>query len=265
MRFNLNYQANLTAWGAAACKRLWRITNELKYRDQSYVYLASFFHNCEIWKSEIAAAKHYSNFLGATCLQDAPYMAIYECFDSYAAFENYLADSGPDLEPSVRMLVAEYCKYALDRAWFYYPDALPEEILADKQRNGHINRKLSFPLEDLYPDGQPPGQVGQEIYGCGAAFIFATRSHMNVEGAPFRLFCNHFIRSSERVSDKVLSIQLDGGETCTAAISLLQLNRRKLPRFTVSTASGDRLRARQTGANRVDFEVPANGRVVISW
>ncbi len=27
MRFNLNYQANLTAWGAAACLRLWRITN----------------------------------------------------------------------------------------------------------------------------------------------------------------------------------------------------------------------------------------------
>ncbi|RZF61105.1 hypothetical protein EWE75_19490 [Sphingomonas populi] len=27
MRFELNYQANLTAWGAAACMRLWRITN----------------------------------------------------------------------------------------------------------------------------------------------------------------------------------------------------------------------------------------------
>ena len=28
LRFDLNYQANLTAWGAAACMRLWRITNE---------------------------------------------------------------------------------------------------------------------------------------------------------------------------------------------------------------------------------------------
>jgi hypothetical protein len=27
MRFELNYQANLTAWGASACLRLWRITN----------------------------------------------------------------------------------------------------------------------------------------------------------------------------------------------------------------------------------------------
>ena len=39
----INYQANLTAWGAAACMRLWRITDRDVYRDQSYVYLASFF------------------------------------------------------------------------------------------------------------------------------------------------------------------------------------------------------------------------------
>lgn len=39
------------------------------------------------------------------------------------------------------MLISEYCKYALYRAWFYYPDALPEALLADEQRNGHIDRK----------------------------------------------------------------------------------------------------------------------------
>lgn len=265
LRFNLNYQANLTAWGAAACMRLWRITNDERYRDQSYVFLASFFHNAEIWRSEIAAARHYNNFLAVTCLQDAPYMAIYECFDSYAAFENYLADSGPDLEPAVRMLVAEYCKYALDRAWFYYPDALPAEILATEQRNGHIDRRLSFPLEDLYPDGQPPGQVGQEIYGCGAAFVFATRSHMNVQGAPFRVFCNHFIRSSERVSANVLSIQLDGGETCIAGLSILGLGAGKLPKTSVRTADGETIRVRRSVGKRRDFEVPANGRIVLSW
>jgi hypothetical protein len=147
------------------------------YLEQSYVYLGSFFHNCEIWESELELAEHYRNFLGATCLQDAPYMAIYECFDSFAAFERYLNDSGPDLEPAARMLIAEYCKYALDRAWYYYPDALPPEAISPEQRetNGHVDRKLSFPLEDLYPDGQLAGQVGQEIYGAGAAFIFATR------------------------------------------------------------------------------------------
>lgn len=139
--------------------RLWRIANQDVYLEQSYVYLGSFFHNCEIWESEIEFAAHYRNFMGVTCLQDAPYMANSECFDSFTAFERYLDDSGPHLEPAARMLIAEYCKYALDRAWYYYPDALPPEVLSPEQRetNGHIDRNLSFPLEDLYADGQPAG------------------------------------------------------------------------------------------------------------
>jgi hypothetical protein len=72
LRFNVNYQANLTAWGAAACMRLWRITNEGIYLEQSYVYLASFFHNSEIWESEIGARGHYQNFLGVTCSRTRP-------------------------------------------------------------------------------------------------------------------------------------------------------------------------------------------------
>lgn len=264
-RFNLNYQANLTAWGAAACMRLWRITDDQRYLDQSYVYLASFFHNSEIWESEIAFAKHYRNFLGVTCLQDAPYMAIYECFDSFAAFERYLDDSGPDLEPAVRMLVAEYCKYALDRAWYYYPDALPREMLATEIRNGHIDRKLSFPLEDIYPDGQPAGQVGQEIYGAGAAFVFATRSFHQVDGAPFLLHANHFIRARERTADHAMTISFDGGDTCLAALSLVRVKRRKLPKTRVVTVGGDVIRPKSVTADRIDYVVPANGRLVLSW
>jgi len=267
LRFNVNYQANLTAWGAAACMRLWRITNERAYLEQSYVYLGSFFHNSEIWESEIELAVHYQNFLGVTCLQDAPYMAIYECFDSFAAFERYLDDSGPDLEPAARMLIAEYCKYALYRAWFYYPDALPSEAISPKQResNGRIDRKLSFPVEDLYPDGQLAGQVGQEIYGAGAALIFATRAFHHVEGAPFRLYCDHFVRAMERPGDQSLTITLDGGETCTALLSLVRLKRKTLGKTKVTAAGGDVLRAYQSSDDRIDYHVPANGRIVLTW
>jgi len=267
LRFALNYQANLTAWGAAACMRLWRITNEQTYLEQSYVYLGSFFHNCELWESEIKLAVHYKNFLGATCLQDGPYMAIYECFDSFAAFERYLDDSGPDLEPAARMLISEYCKYALDRAWFYYPDALPTEAISPKQResNGHVDHRLSFPLEDLYADGQPAGQVGQEIYGAGAAFIFASRAFHHVEGAPFRLYCDHFVRAMERTGDRALTITLDGGENCTAGLSVVRLKRRKLTKTQISTAGGDALRPAARCDDRIEFRVPANGRVVLSW
>ncbi|MES2442474.1 MAG: hypothetical protein V4574_06555 [Pseudomonadota bacterium] len=265
MRFELNYQANLTAWGAAACLRLWRVTDDAYFLRQSYVYLASFFHNTAIWESEIGQAAHYRNFLGATCLHDAPYMAIYECFDSFAAFERYLKDSGPDLDPAVRMLTSEYCKYALDRAWFYYPDNLPADALATEIRNGHIDRGLSFPLEDLYVGGDPAGQVGQEIYGAGAAFVFASRAFHTVEGAPFRFFCDHFPVNGERTAENGLNFELNGGDACMASLSVIRLPRRTLPKLSVATAAGDRIRPHRSTKDRVDYRIPANGRVLLRW
>jgi len=266
LRFDVNYQANLTAWGAAACMRLWRITNRDVYLEQSYVNLASFFNNCIIWDSQIGYAAHYETFFAVTCLQDAPYMAMYECFDAFVAFERYLNDSGPDLEPAARMLVNEFCKYALSRAWAYYPDALPPEAISDEQRetNGYIDRALSFPLEDLYPDGQPAGQVGQEVYGGGAAFIFATRAFRKIDGAPFLLFCDQFIRAMERTGDRALSITLDGGETCVANLRLIRLKRRQMPKTTLTTAGGDVLRG-SLEDGRIDYHVPSNGRLILTW
>lgn len=266
MRFELNYQANLTAWGAAACMRLWRVTNEQYYLRQGYVYVASFFHNAVIWESQIDHAKHYNIFLGVTCLHDAPYMAIFECFDSFAAFERYLRDSGPDLDPAVRLLISEYCKYALDRAWYYYPDALPSEVLAkDNIRNGYIDTKLSFPLEDLYVDGQSAGQVGQEIYGAGAAFVFATRAFHNVSNAPFRIFCDHFPVTSERTSTTSLTFGLDGGHAREASFRLIRTGRTALPKFELSIGDGARLRPDRVNEDRVDYTIPASGQISLLW
>lgn len=267
LRFNINYQANLTAWGAAACMRLWRITNNRTYLEQSYVYLASFLHNCVLWDSRIGHAQNYETFFAVTCLQDAPYMAMYECFDTFNAFERYLDDSGPDLDPAARMLVSEYCKYALSRAWFYYPDALPPAAVSDVQRetNGHVDRKLSFPLEDLYPDGQQAGQVGQEVYGAGSAFIFATRAFHKIEDAPFLLNCDHFVRNCERLGDRALSVTLDGGENCTANLRLVRLPRRKLPKAKLMTAGRDVIRPQSEAEDRIDYHVPASGRLILTW
>jgi hypothetical protein len=266
LRFDLLYQANLTVWGAVACLRLWRITDDASYLAQSYAYLAGFFHNAIIWKSEIGTAKDFKTFLGVICLHDAPYMAMYECFESYAGFEEYLAQAGPNLEPSARMLISEYCKFALDRAWFYYPDALPKDAIKDgDHQSGVINRGLNFPLEDLYPDGQPAGQVGQEIYGSGAAFVFATRSNHMLDNAPFRLFCDHFIRAQERTGERALSLQLDGGDTSTATLALVRLPRRKLTKAKLITAGSDVIRPYVSSKDCVQFHVPANGRLILTW
>lgn len=192
-------------------------------------------------------------------------MAVYECFDSFTALEYYLRDSGPELEPAARMLISQYCRYALDRAWFYYPDALPKEALAQDIRNGHIDRDLSFPLEDLYVDGQPAGQVGQEIYGAGASLVFASRAFHTVADAPFRLFCDHFIMNSERTGDHAISLSVEGGETCSALLSVVRIGRAALPGFTIQTAGGDRVRPHKKARDRIDYHVPANGRLIVSW
>lgn len=265
MRFELEYQANLTAWGAAACMRLWRITNRVEYREQSYVYLASLFHNSEIWESNIKAAEHYSNFMGATALQDAPYMAMYECFDSFAGLERFLTDSGPDLEPAARMLVTEYWKYVLHRGWYYYPDALPEDVLATEWRNGHVDRKLSFPVEDIYADGQAPGQVGQEIYGAGAAFVLASRAFHRIDGVPFEIFCNHLLLAQEQTGERARSLQLTGGETCTALLAVVRRGRTPLPRCKLTLTGGDSVRPVLVVDNRIEFHVPANALAVLNW
>jgi hypothetical protein len=264
MRFELNYQANLTAWGAAACMRLWRITNEEPYLDQSYAYLASFFHNTAIWESDIGAARNYHTFLAATALHDAPYMALYECFDSFAAFEHYLKDGGPDLDPAARLMVTDYCRFALDRAWYYYPDALPRDLLCPKPRNGHIDPALSFPLEDLYVGGDIAGQVGQEIYGAGAAFVYASRCFHHVDAAPFMLFCDHFLMASERTSDRSLSFQLAGDSANRATVRILGQSGRRLPGVRAAVDGGAPCRGRRHG-EAILFDVPANGRVQLHW
>lgn len=265
MRFDLNYQANLTAWGAAACIRLWRITGRKTFLKQSYVYLASFFHNTQIWNSDIGMARHWKNFLGVTCLQDAPYMAAYECFDSFSAFERYLEFGGPDLIPSVKLLLSEYCRHALDRAWFYYPDALPEDGIATDIRNGYIKRDLNFPVEDLYPDGQKAGQVGQEIYGGGAAMIYTSRAFHRIEGAPFMLWSDSFPRAIHRIDGHTISLRMDGPSGTTARIALIG-NGRPLgsvsPRIVTTAGLSAPFLAM---GDRLETVVPADASLLLAW
>lgn len=264
LRFNLIYQANLSAWGAVACAKLWRETGDPWFFRQADVFIAGLFHNCEIWESEVRLARHYKNFLGATCLHDAPYMAIYECFETFVAFDEFLELGGQDIAPGTRLLIAEYRRYALDRAWYFYPDALPEAVLAhDNIRNGRLDRRLSFPLEDLYGDGQPAGQVGQEIYGCGAAFMFATLAFHRPKGAPFGLFCDRRL-PTVRVDRRALVLHPDTPEGCQTGLSLLGRGKGLPHTLSVEAADGRAVepQARETG--RLEYALPA-GPITVRW
>jgi hypothetical protein len=192
--FELLYQTNLTAWAVVACVKLWRLTGNDFFRRQSHLFLAGFFHNTIFWESELGTAQHYQTFLGATCLHDGPYMAIYECFESFEAFREYLEMADEGLPPWLRLLLNEYCRYALSRAWGFYPANLPKEILAGDIRNGELDPALAFPVEDLYAGGDRPGQIGQEIYGSGAAFAFTKHAFARLKGCPVMVFCDYPIK-----------------------------------------------------------------------
>lgn len=265
-RFELAYQTNLTAWGAVACLKLWLLDKTSHYLDQSLTFIASFVHNCELWDSKVGFAGKYTNFFGVTCLQDAPYMAAYECFEAFAAFDEYLRLGGEELLPAARLLVSEFRRYALDVTWFFYPDALPEEVVAKENiRNGHIDRNLSFPLEDLYGDGQPAGQVGQEIYGCGGAFIFACRAFEACGEAPFRLFGDYPLEVTA-IDATSAEVRVLGPTPFRGRLRAIRSDRRDMPRVhLVDKDSEKTVTARERGDDFRDYDVAAGSRYVIRW
>lgn len=269
MRFELAYQTNLTAWGATACMKLYVLEKDESFIAQSLVFVAGFLHNCVLWSSDIEHAKHYVNFLGATCLHDAPYMAAYECFESFAAFNEYLVVGGAAVPAAVKLLICEYRRYALDRAWYFYPDALPKDALAqDKIRNGYIDRGLSFPLEDLYADGQPAGQVGQEIYGCGGAFVFAAGAYFDCGDTPFRLFCDYPAILDQGLDDTV-TLRLQGPPGQTGRVMALRKGRRTMPRIVLRRADAQEgetvVTAKRRSADWRDYSVRADDVLTFSW
>lgn len=170
---DLIYQANLTAWGAVACLKLWRHSGDAGFRDRAYYWLGNLPRHCRLEETEVGAARAYPTLMGMPCMYNSTYMAAFEDMECCLALGEFEQLAAEELHPGAMALVRAFRRHARDRGWYYDPDQLPLEIIATKQESGEIDRSLSFPLEDLYPDGSPAGQIGQEIYGAGAAFVYA--------------------------------------------------------------------------------------------
>jgi hypothetical protein len=258
-RFELVYQTNLTAWGALACLRLWRMERDTHYLDQAYVFIAGLMHNCELWNSQIEWAEKYANFFGVTCLHDGPYMAAYEAFEMFAAFDEALKISDSELPEPLRLLMCEYRRYAFDFLWSFYPDFLPAEALATEVRNGHIDRALSLPLEDVYGDGSPAGQVGQEVYGAGSAFVVASRAYFPCGDAPFRLFADYPARVEP--GEGQVKIKLNGPKGMTGRIRLIALDDKAGP----PKVNIDGLEPSGSGDSYIEYRPPADADITVTW
>ena len=75
----------------------------------------------------------------------------------------------------------------------------------------------------------------------------------------------NFLRASERTGDRTLTVALDGGELSFADFSLVRRKRRTLPDATLVTAAGEAIEPCARSSDRIDYRVPANGRLVLSW
>ncbi|MDP9057328.1 MAG: hypothetical protein M3N34_08435, partial [Pseudomonadota bacterium] len=84
-------------------------------------------------------------------------------------------------------------------------------------------------------------------------------------GGLFGLYWFLFLRSGVRTGDRALTITLDGGETCSAGLSVVRLKRRRLPNVKLTIVGGDALHPHAVSEDRVDFRIPANGRLVLNW
>ena len=263
-RFAVGYQFNITAIGAAAALRVWSATGDDFFRDQSLLLLASFFQHTTFYDCTLGTAKFFPAFGGVLCLHDAEYTAIFEAFESFAAFHQIFAHAGDALPASARLLITEYCRHLLNRAWFYYPGELPEDALATDIRNGRLDRNLAVPMEDLYPAGDPAGQVGQEIYGAGAAFALAVRSFQTPPGAPLQIACDYPLTITA-TAPGCAETRVHGVSQFSCRLKLIALGDDGLPPTVSLRCGGKELETRETQDDAREYAVPGGSDLEVRW
>src|ERR1700712_2320897 len=190
--FSLLYQANNTAFSAGALLRLSKITGKAEYKELSYLCLANIFKNVRLWDCNYGYGKNFPSFFTLFPLSDAPYSAVYEEQEVFCAFHDYLRHAqGLDILPSARLLIAEYIRFLVERAVYYYPTKLPKEMLKEEVKTGEVDPNLWIALEDMHDGWEKSGEVGQEVYGAGNAFGILPRHYMQVPGEPFMIYTDY--------------------------------------------------------------------------
>lgn len=258
--FALGYQMNTTGFAAEAAMRLWKLTGKRTFLELSEICMANLFDNMWLWQCDYGKARHYRTFFGLFPLRDAPYLAAYEELEALGKFHEYLPLGGGDVRPSLRLLLAEYQKYSLDRCWYYYPDELPRDLLSEKPRNGSIERTLAVPIEDLQDGWESSGQVGQELYGAGLPFVYTSRHYVSLPGSGCLAFCDYPMYDFQvDSSGRGASWRADGDPRCTAELRVIPQDANREPTVvSVITHAGDiavPLRGSHTVEGHAAFEI----------
>jgi hypothetical protein len=265
--FDLFYQANNTAFSAGALLRLSKITGNKLYKELSYLCLANIFKNVKLWECNYGYGKNFPSFFCLFPLSDAPYTAVYEEQEVFCALHDYLRHAeGEDILPSISMLVAEYIKYLLDRAIYYYPPMLPKEMLSDEVKTGEVDPKLWIALEDMHDGWEKNGEVGQEVYGAGNAFGILPRHYLRVPNENFMVYVDYPTSSFIGQKRKPITFTILGDNRLTCRLVIERMDDKKLPTFKV-IANGQKqeIKGKVTRDGNIEYVLNGGQSIKISW
>lgn len=265
--FELFYQANNTAFSAGALLRLYKVTKKEVYKELSYLCLANIFKNVSLWDCNYGYGKNFPSFFALYPLNDAPYTAVYEEQEVFCAFHEYLRHAeGQEILPSVRLLLAEYIRFLVDRAVYYYPTMLPKEMLSEEVKTGEVDPKLWIALEDMHDGWEKSGEVGQEVYGAGNSFGILPRHYMKVEGQTFLIYTDYPTYGFSPKKHKPAKFKLAGDARLNARLLLVKTDKGKMPEFSVKlNGLKEDLKAITTKEGHLEFTVPGDSDILINW
>jgi len=264
--FDLFYQANNTAFSAGALLRLYKITGKNQYLELSNLCLANVFNNMHIWDCNYGYGKHFSSFFALFPLSDAPYTAVYEEQELFCALHDYLHHAEDvNIPASIRLLSAEYIRYLVDRAAFYYPAMLPKEMLAEEIKTGELDPRLWIALEDLHDGWEKSGAVGQEVYGAGNAFGILPRHYLRVPGEDFMIFVDYPTTSFTARKGSNIHFGVKGDPRLSCRLLIVNPKDKGLPAFEVTGQDRNVLTGKPVKGGHLEYCIRGNETVMIVW
>jgi hypothetical protein len=175
--FDFTYEPHFTAITLEALAWLHQLTGDRRYIELGYVPLANIFAMTWLWEPDYGFAAGYQMFLGTNPVPSADQVAAFEIHNVWWYLNRFYLRAEKELPAHVRKLLAEYLKYQITIGHYTLPRFLPGEALSTTPDWGVIRRDMAIPIEDLKDGFHKSAMVGQEIYGAGEVFRFASEPY----------------------------------------------------------------------------------------
>jgi hypothetical protein len=261
------YQANNTAFTSGALLRLYKLTKKKIYLELSYQCIAAILTNVQLWDCNYGYGKNFPKFFSLFPLSDAPYTAVYEEQEVFCALHDYLSQA-EDVEilPVVKLFLAEYIRYLVDRAPYYYPTILPKDMFEEKPKIGEIDSNLWIALEDLQDGWLKSGTVGQEVYGAGNAFGILPRHFIRVHNEEFMIYVDYPFENVNRSAQGKIKFKVLGDARLTCKLMIVKTSRKKLPAIElIISGSKEKAKGKKVKDGHLSYQISGDQSVEVKW